>query len=141
MCFVCYSVCVLCVVCVIVCVCSAQILGGAARLFLKRASTQSASRAALTMSAALGRVSAGLKAAAAAGSVRCAGLFLSVWTRFGFDSQTEPSPVSALLPHPGSCGGGARCISGSFRSDTARTNHRRFSKAWPNIEEHGRGGN
>lgn len=77
-------------------------------------------------------VSTGLNA----GSVRCAALFGSDWTRFGFDFLTEPSPVSAahfLIRAPA-------CKSGSFRSDVARTNHRRFSKAWPNIEEEGRGG-
>jgi len=75
------------------------------------------------------------------GSVRCAGLLRCIWTRCCFDSLTEPSPVSASLPHPGSSRGGARCTSGSFRCKTALANHRRSSKAWPNIEERGRGGN
>ncbi len=66
--------------------------------------------------------------------------FGSVWVGLDADrlrlyDGTQPCQ-RCTLPHPGSSGA---CESGSFQSEAARTNHRRFSKAWPNIEEEGRG--
>lgn len=129
------------VVCIISeCVCACRVLGGARRLFLKRSSTRSARARSLTMSA----VSAGLEPAVDFGSVRCARVCLCVYGR-GSDrlcGGTQPCQrFTSSSGTPWGRGGhsAAACVSGSFRSCTQRTNRWRSSKAWPNIEEEGRG--